>query len=158
MGLHDLEDRPSTIRRPPAGLYGSDFHRWTQQQARVLAERDDAALDIRNLIDEVGSVGRSQRSAIESHLRVLLVHLLKFRVQPERASPSRRHTLSAQRGAIERLIRRNPSLRGYPAEILADAYRDAVEDAARETRLPEERFPDSCPFPLARILDPDFEP
>ncbi|RVU21863.1 DUF29 domain-containing protein [Methylobacterium oryzihabitans] len=158
MGLHDLDDRPATTRRRPAGLYEADFHRWTQEQARALDVRDHAALDIRNLIDEVESVGRSQRNAIESHLRVLLMHLLKFQVQPERASPSWRHTLRAQRGAITRLIRRNPSLRGYPAEILAEVYRDAVEDAARETRLPQERFPGSCPFPLARILDPDFEP
>jgi len=141
-------------RAPEAGAYDTDFHRWTREQARALATGDHPHLDIANLLDEVESVGRSQRTALESHLCVLLVHLLKFRVQPQRATPSWRHTLKAQRAAIARLIARNPSLRAYPAMILEEAYRDA----AVETRLDLRLFPPVLPFTLDQILDPDFEP
>ncbi|KTS20320.1 hypothetical protein NS228_21430 [Methylobacterium indicum] len=144
---------------PEAGTaYDTDFHRWTREQARALATRNLAHLDIANLLDEVESVGRSQRTALESHLCVLLVHLLKFRVQPQRATPSWRHTLKAQRAAIARLIARNPSLRAYPAAILDETYRDAVRDAAGETRLDPRLVPPASPFTLDQILDPGFEP
>jgi hypothetical protein len=144
---------------PEAGTASiTDFHRWTRDQSDALASRDHARLDVVNLLDEVESVGRSQRTALESHLCVLLVHLLKFRMQPQRTTPSRRHTLKAQRVAIARLIARNPSLRAYPAAILDATYRDAVRDAAGETGLDPRLFPPALPFALDEILDPEFEP
>lgn len=144
---------------PPTGdLYGTDFYLWTQQQARSLSDRRCRWLDAVNLVDEVESLGRSQRAAIESHLRVLLVHLLKFLVQPEQATPSWRRTLRNQRREIARLLARSPSLREYPAEVLAETYDDAVRGAAQETNLDKSRFPADLPFTRERIFDPDFEP
>jgi hypothetical protein len=139
-------------------LYERDFYAWTKVQARALTTREDRALDVVNLIDEVESLGRSQRAAIASRLEILIAHLLRFRVQPERASPSRRRTLREQRRQIARLIERNPSLARLPSEILPEVYRDAVHTASRETFLEEIRFPASNPFTLEQILDPDFEP
>lgn len=147
---------PATKHRPD--LYTRDFYAWSRQQALALAERQDAALDTVNLLDEIESVGGSQRSAIDSRLEVLIAHLLKFRTQPERITPSWRLTLKEQRRALARLVDRNPSLRRYPAEILGDVYRHAVRSAARETFLDEDRFPETNPFTLDQILDPDFEP
>lgn len=145
---------------PPAAdnLYERDFYAWTQAQARMLARRDDAALDVVNLLEEVESLGRSQRNAILARLEVLIAHLLKFRLQPERASPSWRRTLREQRRQIERLIARNPSLRGLPGGALPEVYPDAVRAAAAETRLAEAVFPRACPFTIDEILDPGFEP
>ncbi len=146
-------------RAPDSGAaYDTDFHRWTREQADALASHDHLRLDVVNLLDEVESVGRSQRTTLESHLCVLLVHLLKFRMQPQRATPSWRHTLKAQRAAITRLIARNPSLHAYPAAILEETYRDAVRDAAGETRIDPRLFPLALPFTLDQILDPEFEP
>ncbi|GJE60496.1 DUF29 domain-containing protein [Methylobacterium trifolii] len=151
---------PKLARMPPPAdnLYGTDFYGWARSQARALSARDRAALDVGNLIDEVESLGRSQRHAIRSHLEVLIAHLLKFRVQPERASPSWRRTLRNQRREIAQRIARNPSLRAYPAEVLAETYRDAVRLACDETQLDAARFPQDCPFTLAQILDAGFEP
>jgi hypothetical protein len=142
--------------RSAADLYETDFYAWARGQARAMTAGERESLDLENLIDEVESVGRSQRAAIESHLSVLIVHLLKFRFQPERITVSWRITLRNQRRDIERLITRSPSLRGYPAEILAETYRDAVRRAAQETGIDEAAFPRELPFTLAQILDPDF--
>lgn len=149
----------AALKPPPAAdLYETDFYAWARGQARAMAARDRTALDVANLIDEVESVGRSQRAAIESHLIVMILHLLKFRFQPARATVSWRITLRNQRQDIERLITRSPSLRGYPAEILHETYGDAVRRAAQETGLDESTFPRDLPFTLAQILDPDFVP
>lgn len=147
-------------RTPPAevDLYERDFYAWTRTQARNLARRDDAALDVSNLLEEVESLGRSQRNAIASRLEVLVAQLLKFRLQPERATPSWRRTLREQRRQIERLVVRNPSLRHLPREALPDLYPDAVRMAAAETRLAEVAFPRTYPFTIDQILDPGFEP
>lgn len=150
--------KPGLVRSQAADLYETDFYAWGCAQARAIAGLERPALDIDNLIDEVESVGRSQRSAIEAHLRVLLIHLLKFRFQPERVTVSWRVTLSSQRLSIRRLVARSPSLAGYPVRILDEAYEDAVRGAAKETGLPEGTFPSACPFALAQILDPDFVP
>ncbi|MFF8798824.1 MULTISPECIES: DUF29 domain-containing protein [unclassified Methylobacterium] len=146
--------------KPPAAadLYERDFYAWARGQARAMAAREREALDIENLIDEVEAVGRSQRAAIESHLGVLILHLLKFRFQPTRATVSWRITLRNQRQDIERLMTRSPSLRGYPAEILGETYEYAVRRAVLETGLDEAAFPLEPPFTLAQILDPDFVP
>lgn len=147
--------------KPPSladDLYETDFFAWTQAQADSLRQGRFDALDIVNLIDEVESVGRSQRAAIESHLTVLIIHLLKFRVQPSRITVSWRVTLRNQRRDIQTLIARNPSLRAYPAAILAEVYPDAVRRAAQETRMDEADFPSDLPFTLTEILDPDFVP
>ena len=147
----------AALKPPTADLYATDFHGWARSQARALADRDLAALDLENLIDEVETLGRSQRHAIRSHLEVLIAHLLKFRLQPERATPSWRRTLRNQRREIARLIERNPSLGSFPAEVLADTYRDAVRLDADETRIGVGAFPKACPFTLEQIRDPDFE-
>lgn len=149
------------LKRPEAdSLYETDFYAWTQAQTQLLSGRRIDALDVVNLLDEVESVGRNQRAAVESHLRVLIIHLLKFVVQPERATPSWRRTLRNQRREIARLLTRSPSLRDYPAGVLAETYDDAVRGASQETNLDRSRFPAEIPFTLDQILDLDldFEP
>ena len=49
-------------------LYETDFYAWTQEQARLLRERRWDDLDLDNLVDEVESVGRSDKRQIESRL------------------------------------------------------------------------------------------
>jgi Domain of unknown function DUF29 len=55
--------------KPPANeLYEADFYARTQEQARLLRERRWDVLDLANLVDEVESVGRSDKRQIESRL------------------------------------------------------------------------------------------
>ena len=59
---------------------------------------------------------------------------------------------------IAKIIRDSPSLRRYSADVLDDEYRTARADAAGETGLPEDAFPEICPFTIEQILDPGFLP
>ena len=45
----------------PNSIYESDFFTWTQEQAQLLRERRFEDLDLDNLVDEVASVGSSEK-------------------------------------------------------------------------------------------------
>lgn len=60
-------------------LHDRDLFLWSRQQARLLEERRFDELDLENLIDEVRSVGNSEKREIRSRLAVLIMHLLEWR-------------------------------------------------------------------------------
>ena len=152
----------------PAALYDRDFYAWTQEQARHLRKlsamldglRDPLAqyIDFENVAEEIESLGRSDKRAIRSRLKVLLVHLLNWAYQPERSSASWQATILEQRRRISDLIAESPSLTAYPGEVLAGEYALARKGAAGETGLPEETFPVACPFSIHQILDSAWLP
>jgi len=139
-------------------LYDRDFVQWTTRNAELLRAGRWQEADLEHIAEEIEDIGKSQRRAVESRLEVLLTHLLKWRSEPDRRSPSWKATIKLQRSKIAKVLRENPSLRNAPAEELADAYHHAVIQAAGETGLPEENFPPSCPFSLEQILDAGFFP
>src|SRR5436190_13283481 len=88
----------------PNSLYESDFFTWTQEQARLLRERRFDDLDLDNLVDEVASVGSSEKREIRNRLKVLLTHLLKWKFQPGFRGNSWSNTIWEQRENIEDII------------------------------------------------------
>ena len=63
-------------------LYDTDFYQWTQTMALALRQGHWQDLDIENLVEEIESLGRSEKRALKSRLEVLLMHLLKWAYQP----------------------------------------------------------------------------
>lgn len=113
-------------------------------------------LDVEHLAEEVEDMGKRDRRELESRLQVLLVHLLKWQVQPEHRSPSWRRPIIAQRAGIERVLRDSPSLRPRLESDLDRHYVDAMERAANETELPIDRYPARCPWTLAELRNAKF--
>src|SRR3954464_5802468 len=107
--------------KTPAALYDRDFVAWLTEQVDALRSRDLARLDVANLLDEVDSLGRAEKNAIESHLAVLIADLWKWQLQPGRRSRSWGVLIVAQRAGPEARIRRSPSLRNTPAETFDGA-------------------------------------
>ena len=138
--------------------YEEDFYAWTVEQARLLRLGELSAIDAANIAEEIESIGRSDRRAIESRLTVLLTHLLKWREQPSLRGASWSGTIREQRRRIEKLLRESPSLRPFVSEALAEAYGEAREDAAEQAGLPETDFPAECPFTVEQVLSRDFLP
>ena len=138
--------------------YEEDFYAWTVEQARLLRLGELSAIDAANIAEEIESMGRSDRRAIESRLTVLLTHLLKWREQPSLRGASWSGTIREQRRRIEKLLRESPSLRPFVSEALAEAYGEAREDAAEQAGLPETDFPAECPFTVEQVLSRDFLP
>jgi hypothetical protein len=141
----------------PKPTYETDFYQWTQSQAAALRAKDLAALDLDNLAEEIESLGRSERYAIESQLTRLLHHLLKW-CYDTASDPRRLWELSINDARREIAKRLTGSLREYPAHYLAEAYQHACKDAAIETGLPRTTFPETCPWSVDQILEEDFLP
>ena len=141
-----------------APLYERDFARWAEEQGRNLRARAAGDLDWDNVAEEIESSRRSERHEIESRTEVLLLHLLKWRLQPEERSNSWRATIQEQRIRLARRVAESPSLKRCPAEILDDAYRIARPAAADEMGRALEDVPESCPFTIGDVLDPEFLP
>lgn len=136
----------------PTAYYGSDFYLWTQQQAALLRQGALSALDVENLAEEIDDMGASRERELENRLAVLLAHLLKWIVQPERRGNSWRLTILEQRRRLARLLEKNPSLRTRLSAIAQDVYGDAILIAAREMGKSETEVPDTMPFTLEQAL------
>ena len=138
--------------------YNLDFYGWTQEQAALLKAGRLNDLDIINLIEEVETMGRSEKRALESRLTVLLVHLLKWKYQPNRRGKSWTLTIIGQRIKLLRVIKDNPGLKPQLPELINDAYSLARVNAAKETKLDIEIFDSACPWTFEQLIDDCFYP
>jgi Domain of unknown function DUF29 len=91
-------------------------------------------------------VGEEQYDKLESALRVLMLHLLKWDHQPSMRSRSWTLTVRQQ-------LRKNPGLKSRLEEALGEAYEDARIEASPETGLPLSVFPTRRPFEYAEIME-----
>ena len=143
-------------RNAPA--YEEDFVAWLEDQAQRARRGETDGLDLENIAEELEGMARSDRREIRNRLTVLLIHLLKYMVQPRRRSSGWIGTIGEQRRRIATVIDDSSSLRSFPASILDQCYADARSGAASETRLPESAFPEGCPFGMEETFDPRWLP
>jgi hypothetical protein len=139
-------------------LYEQDFAAWAEQQARALRERRWEDVDLEHVAEEIESMGSEQESKLESYLEILILHLLKWQFQPIRRNPSWRRSMAFSRARIERVLRKNPSLKARLADLVSSAHADALRIAAIETGLSEKTFPRKCPYAMQQLRDQDFLP
>jgi len=139
-------------------LYSQDFCLWAEQTAQLLQSRRYSEIDLENLIDEVEDMSRSEKRALLSNVRVVLMHLLKCQYQPEKRSNSWLSSIREHRTRLQDTFRDSPSLRSYFQEMFDECYQNARKQAADETALPLDIFPPESPFTLNECLDEDFLP
>jgi hypothetical protein len=140
--------------------YETDVAAWVREQAQWLRERRFEALDIEHLADEIEDVAKSEEHELERRLAILLAHLLGWSHQPERRAKHWRLAMSAQRKAVAYPLKESPSLKSKfnDPEWLDGVWADALDIATRETGLWYEAFPETCPWTITDILDPDWLP
>ncbi|MEA5471098.1 DUF29 domain-containing protein [Spirulina sp. 06S082] len=146
------------VRSQELTLYEQDFNLWLEDTVMLLREQKLLQVDWENLIAEIEGMGRSEKNALKSNLRILLMHLLKYRYQPEKRTNSWRYTISKHRQHLEDALEISPSLTSLLQESLGKCYQQSRKLAADETGLPLKIFPSDCPFLLDDILDLDYLP
>jgi hypothetical protein len=140
------------------GNYDKDFYAWANEQAALLRAGKLAEADLAHIAEEIESMGKTEKRELVSRLTVLLLHLLKWRFQPELRSTSWRLSVEEQRLQVASHLDDNPSLKALLGSAIADAYRLAVIGARRETGLGAATFPATCPWSFDQMMDDDFWP
>lgn len=133
-------------------LYDKDFYKWTKAQAKLMKTGQLSALDIENLIEEIESLGKSDKRALRSHLANLLMHLLKKEYQSHKTSNSWLKSIRNARLEIHFILKDSPSLKNTLPTLIKEAYEVAKLNASEETKLPESTFPKVCPWEIREIL------
>src|ERR1700677_908325 len=139
-------------------LYEEDFFEWTRRNAELLRAGQLVQADIEHIAEEIEDMGKRDLRELNGYVLVLLIHLLKWELQPRRRSRSWESTILSQRIEMEGISGQSPSLRPKIGAHLAGTYEDAVRLAIIETGLPRSRFPGECPFTVERILNSEFLP
>ena len=149
---------------PDGPRYEDDFYAWTQYQAEVLRslKTRDNRFDREHVAEEIEDLGTSQRDAVRSQVRRILVHFLKLAYSPagdprqgwrgsvietraeldDKLSPTLRHDL---RQVLDRLY-------GQARKRVVSDLRDYGEEAAASS------LPTECPYTLDQILAEDWYP
>lgn len=138
--------------------YEKDFYAWAIYNAELLKQGRIAEIDLKNIAEELESMGKRDKRQIVNCLIVLLVHLLKWEFQKENRSGSWKSSIIEQRRRIIQLLEDSPSLNNELDNKLDYAYFEAVKQASSETGLDESVFPGKCPYSKEQLLDDVFYP
>ena len=139
-------------------LYNRDYCLWLIHTAQLIKAGNFSEIDAANLIEEIEDMGRNEKRAIESNLVVVLLHLLKYKYQPEKKTNSWKASIREHRRRLRKAFSVSPSLKPYLKEVFAESYQDSREQAADETGLSIDNFPTLCPFTVAEVLDSNYLP
>jgi hypothetical protein len=136
-------------------LYEVDEHAWIERQVAALRDGHLDRLDRANLIEFLTAMALRDLRELKSRLVVLYAHILKFRIQPEKASRSWRLTVLEQQRAIRAILESLPSLKRRADDILREVYPDAVKAASIDTGTDSKSIPSQPTLDIAGVLDFD---
>jgi hypothetical protein len=142
-------------------LYGTDYQLWLEQTVAQLKMQDFSQIDVENLIEEIESLGRSEKHAISSYLMRLCEHLLKIKYwESEREMCLRgwkREVLNF-RLQIQEELESSPSLQSFLQDIFAKQYQNGRKLFLNASELDAKLVPETPNFTLEQALDEDWLP
>jgi hypothetical protein len=147
-----------TAQLPTNKLYDQDYCLWIEKTVDLLRKRQFSEIDFDNLIEELEGMSRSEKTALESNLEVVLMHLLKYKYQPGKRTRSWLLTLFEHRNRLNKACKNSPSLKPYLTKVFDECYQTARKKASLETGFPLEIFPVDCPFTPEETLNFDYLP
>jgi len=126
-------------------LYDRDILLWVEDTITKLKSHDFEHLDIDNLIEEVESLGISQKKELLNRLVVLMEHLLKrLYVDLPNDYNGWERTIREQRKRLKVLLIKVPSLARLWNEDFQDAWKISLLTVREE--YPKIQFPDRWQF------------
>lgn len=151
----------SEVNIKPASLYDTDYQLWLEQTLAKLRSQDFSNLDLENLIEEIESLGKSDKRAIASYLMRLCEHLLKIKYwQSEREACFRGWDLEVAnfRMEIRAILKDSPSLKKHLDENFVSEYKNARKLFLKASGLSANQIPEEPEFTLEQALDEDWLP
>ena len=114
--------------------YETDYNQWLKETVKQLRERNFEQVDWDNLIEEIESMGKSDRRALMSLLTRLIEHLLKLAYWQEEKKRSGNHWAAAIvnfRAQIQQRLEDSPSLRPELAAMYDKVYPVAIKSVSQ---------------------------
>ena len=139
-------------------LYESDYHQWLSETIQLIKNRQFEDLDYTNLCEELESLGRSEKRAVESLLEQILIHLLLYQywlTEREYNANHWRSEIITFRNQVNRYLD-SKTLRNHLERRLPKLYQDALRVVKSKSEL--RIFPLDCPYTFEQTLDPDYFP
>ncbi|TCZ53155.1 DUF29 domain-containing protein [Roseicella aquatilis] len=117
-----------------------DWYAWTQDQAARLRAWPEHlrpnGLDVEEVAEEIESLGKSDRRAIGSFLRLVALHALKLEFHPAQEFQGHwRKEIGTFRDELHRLFEDSPSLFTQREAIFAKSWKDARRELARDLAI-----------------------
>jgi len=148
-------------------LYAEDFGLWIEQTIQQLQNHKFEALDIEHLVEELADLGKSAKNALKSSLTILLMHLLKLRVQrdvPDSINGSWYGSVLEHRQRVLNKLTDTPSIANFLTGALEKAYFDGRQLAMKAGQLAKlglrasekNEYPTTCSFTIEQIINEDF--
>ena len=142
-------------------LYNQDYYLWIQTTIAQLQSGQLSSLDLEYLIEELDSMGKRDRRALESLLTRLLEHLLKLAYwESEREYNQRgwKNEIRNFRLQIKRILKDSPSLKPHLAEVLPECYHGARNLFRDSSGIPDAVLPKTPLGSIEQVLDENWLP
>jgi hypothetical protein len=149
------------VKAKPTSLYDADYQLWLDQTVAQLKAHNFSNLDLENLIEEIESLGRSEKHAIASYLMRLCEHLLKIKYwEAEREMCLRgwKREVINFRLQIQEGLETSPSLKSFLQDSFAKQYKNGRKLFLNASDLNARLIPEEPEFSLEQALDEDWLP
>ena len=124
-------------------IHDKDFNLWIEKTVEQAKMGNFSRLDWDNLIEEIEDMGASQKRALDSYMKRLIEHLLKLKFwieEKDRCERRWRGEVNAFRDSINKIIRKNPSLKNYLQDEYWDNFRAAKRRVGESFDIPDDYF------------------
>ena len=152
---------PKSTANPILSLYDIDYQIWLDKTLAQLQSYDFENIDLENLIEELGSLGKSDKNAISSYLLRLCEHLLKVKYwETERERSIRGWNLEILnfRIQIQEKLEDSPILSNFLRDIFHKQYKNARKLFLQASGLDKAIVPENPCFTLEQALEEDWNP
>ena len=141
-------------------IYEQDYPEWLDITLNQLQNQDLENIDWEHLIEEITALGSEQRRKVESYLLQLIKHLLLYQyweTEKSYCAKGWREEIDNFRCELDLLLE-SKVLYNYCEKVLDKIYSKARSNAIRKSELSPTIFPETCPYLLTEILNPDWLP
>ncbi len=139
-------------------LYEKDFILWIEKNVQAIKDGKFNLVDFENVIEELETLGRSEKRAVESLLKQILINLLIYEYWTEQKDYNGHHwkgEIIAFRDDLKSYFK-SKTLENHGRSELENIYQSALERAINKTGL--NIFPDQCPYTFEQIINKNWLP
>jgi hypothetical protein len=135
-------------------LHDRDLNLWIEEVILKIQNKNFSEMDWDNLLIEIEDMGASQKRALDSYTQRLIEHILKLKYWKFELLNCQRGWMvevSNFRKSINRILKKNPSLKNYLEQEYEDIFQDTQETMKLLFEIPEDSF-----IELEKIMQNDY--